>query len=73
MDHTINVIQRLNQQYHSKGEKRIYAFVDITAAFDSVKHDLLLKILQEHLKINIKNNADKNWVRIITDIIRNQY
>ena len=54
LDHTVSVIQRLNQQHLSKGEKRIYAFVDITAAFDSVRHDLFLKILKNHLNNNIK-------------------
>jgi hypothetical protein len=56
LDHTVNVIQRLNHQHLSKGEKRIYAFMDITAAFDSVKHDRLIKILAKHLSTNIKPN-----------------
>lgn len=59
LDHTVSVIQRLNHAHLSKGEKRVYAFVDITAAFDSVKHEKLITILEQHLHDNIKINENK--------------
>lgn len=35
-------------------ERKIYVIADITAAFDLVKHDKLLKILTKHLHNKIK-------------------
>ena len=49
------------------------AFVDIRAAFDSVRHELLIPMLENFISKNLLKQVDPKWSRIITRIIATQY